>query len=845
VSQSLTRAMKRASARAAEAPASIPTEGPSVPVSVTIIVKNNPEHLDRCLLSLRKNFTREGDEILVLDTGSTDDGATVRVARKYHARVESDPSLSVDIRPYVEKWLPERLADFERTGLAQGCLLDFGAARAKAAALARHDIQLWIDSDDELVEPAAGRLRYVADKVFSSGQRDAVFLDYEYSYAPDGHVSSVLKRERLHDRRAYQWVGRCHEVCIPRPGVRTKGGAYFQDVPSRICHRRSHDDKERAADIRNYVILRKELEDTKAAGKWIDPRTVFYLGNACRGLGRDVESIEYYTELLDRSGNRDDRFSAAYGCATILFSEKNRRPLDAMEHVWTCMKLKPEDPRGPFALQRCYFQLGRWQESLHWFRVGTTLPEPTSCLHNYSPIQIHLHPYVLAAHAFQSLKMEDDACRMVDHLIAKYPDHPDTKAITDSVGNWIAGTKLIDGVRRLVANSHPKSDVQAQEIGRRIVSVLPAIPEELEDSGLCPKEPDDARPGRPLAIWCGKAVEGFGPRTDAIGGSEKAVIQMAPRLQARGFAVTVYTNVPKDQRGIDSKTGVNWQHFGAFDRERPRGTIVYWRAPQMLELPYNAEKRILWCHDVQNPANWTPARVALVDEVWVLSEFHAKTLGEARAALGDKVRVTRNGIDAGLFRRYFGQVARDPKKVIYASSPDRGVLTAIKLFQKADVPGSTLDIFYGFNKLFMEHAAKYEYVGIPDLGRDASLWDYMQTVHTTIDKDDRIRLVGRVGWEELARRMCSAGVWLYPTRFDEISCMAAMEAQAAGLFPVCSAHAAMAETVAEHRLPATSEGLAAALTGTDDRLRRELHEQACTKFDYGALADEWAASIQR
>jgi glycosyltransferase involved in cell wall biosynthesis len=228
----------------------------------------------------------------------------------------------------------------------------------------------------------------------------------------------------------------------------------------------------------------------------------------------------------------------------------------------------------------------------------------------------------------------------------------------------------------------------------------------------------------------------------------------------------------------------------------------------------------------------------------VLSEFHATTLGPARVKLGDKLIITRNGIDADLYKKLIG-AQRDPKKVIFASSPDRGVLSAIKLFKQADVAGSSLHIFYGFNKLFMKHAAEHEYGHIPDVGRDISYYDYMRAVFTACDNDDRIVMRGRVGWEQLAKEMCTAGVWLYPTRFDEISCMAAMEAQAAGCIPVCTDHAALKETLSWHLVPGAEQlrqamGPDAALDGQ----RQVLHEAACHRFDYEMLADEWAQKLQ-
>src|SRR5437867_5338147 len=60
------------------------------------------------------------------------------------------------------------------------------------------------------------------------------------------------------------------------------------------------------SDIRNYAILRKEYD----TAEWKDPRTEFYLGNACRGLKKWLEAIQWYTKVLERSGSRDDRLSA-------------------------------------------------------------------------------------------------------------------------------------------------------------------------------------------------------------------------------------------------------------------------------------------------------------------------------------------------------------------------------------------------------------------------------------------------------------------------------------------------------------------------------------------------------
>lgn len=846
MSQNLSRKMRRAQGKREKqsplqfTPATKVGQGVSaaeaaIPISVTMIVRKESDYLRRTLESLRP-LLRPCDEILIVHTGQSTD----QVSRDFGARVISRPDLSKDFRPFIEKWLPEFKDAFEKTGLVNGCLLDFAAARQVAMDEAKHDIQFWLDDDDIFAEKTPGQTRSLIEEIFRSGRADAFFLEYKYATdVQDGQVTTTLKRERVVDRRVYHWVGRCHETCIPRDGIRPRGAAFFADLDAAIVHVKDRSPFPNPSDLRNYVIIRKEIEES---GDRPDPRSVFYLGNAARGLQRDAEAIDLYKRFLPMSGSRDDRFAAAYYTAVIYMGEKVRRPLDAMDALFTCIALKPEDPRGPFGLARSYFQLGRYHESLHWFRVGKLLPEPTMGLHSYDPTHVRVLPLQLAALCFEKLGDEANAIQCVEELTRLRPNHKETQELQKYVANWIAGRQLVESVRRVLANSADRTAHGHIKAGQALVSLLPQVPPELEDMGLAKPEPADNRPGKDLVIFCGRAPEPWGPRSGetGIGGSEKAVIQMAPRLQRRGFRVTVYANVPADQRGVDPDTGVRWEHFGAFDKSRSRGTMIYWRIPEMLELPFACERRVLWCHDVQDQRRWNPARVALADQVWVLSKYHATTLGPVADQLGKKLVVTRNGIDAELYKRYFEKVERNPKKVIFASSPDRGALTAIREFQRTTAPGSNLTdaelhIFYGFTKMYLDHAAQCEYRHVPDVNRDCSAYDYMKAVLQAVDQDDRIKWRGRIGWEDLAKEMCSAGVWIYPTQFPEISCMAAMEAQAAGCIPVSSRCAALAETVFTD--PAT---LREALeTPVDSAARGLIHHEACRRFSYETLADEW------
>ena len=94
-------------------------------VSLTMIVNNEQENLQRCLASVEGIF----DEIIVVDTGSTD--RTKEIVREFGAKLFDFP------------WID-----------------DFAAARNEALSHATGDYVFWLDADD-VVEPAE-RVKLVA-----------------------------------------------------------------------------------------------------------------------------------------------------------------------------------------------------------------------------------------------------------------------------------------------------------------------------------------------------------------------------------------------------------------------------------------------------------------------------------------------------------------------------------------------------------------------------------------------------------------------------------------------------------------------------------------------------------
>lgn len=123
-------------------------------------------------------------------------------------------------------------------------------------------------------------------------------------------------------------------------------------------------------------------------------------------------------------------------------------------------------------------------------------------------------------------------------------------------------------------------------------------------------------------------------------------------------------------------------------------------------------------------------------------------------------------------------------KLFWGSSYDRGLENLLFMWPEIleKYPDAELHIAYGWD-LF-------------DVGykNNPERMKWKEQVNKLMTQKG-IKHYGRVGKEELKKIRSSCGIWAYPTAFEEINCITALEAQNDGLVPVTMALAALNETV--------------------------------------------------
>lgn len=329
-----------------------------------------------------------------------------------------------------------------------------------------------------------------------------------------------------------------------------------------------------------------------------------------------------------------------------------------------------------------------------------------------------------------------------------------------------------------------------------------------------------------VTIYCGPGWEAWTPDQidgTGLGGSETAVVRLAEQFVQRGMRVMVYG--PQD--GVWN--GVIYRNYRKFDPRVNVWMFVSWRNPAMFDNDIKAEHKVLWVHDTDYGDILTPERAEKIDSIWCMSEWHRQHLIGKYAPyhLEDRLLVVGNGIEAS---RFVGREERDPHRIVYSSSPDRGLEQVLGYWpeiRKAD-PEATLHIYYDFTNFDLMRGDPAYKAKIIDLA-----------------KQDGVTWRGRIGQKELAREFMRASVLFYPGPHDfcETFCITALEAQAAGCVPVTRDNGALPETNARGIVLPNDSDAAAWVTAVQEAQSRTEDER--TEMRLWATTKTWSEVANR
>ena len=372
-----------------------------------------------------------------------------------------------------------------------------------------------------------------------------------------------------------------------------------------------------------------------------------------------------------------------------------------------------------------------------------------------------------------------------------------------------------------------------------------------------------------FATYCPVPVRTATPYEQPLGGSESALCYLAEALAGKGHEVFLLSSTPAPEvsRGVPCLplTPAMLGQLPALD-----AFIVQNMAGQARPLRQALGPKtrlVLWTQHAHDQ----PAVQALrdraerdtYDALVFVSEWQRAMYREQFGLDPRRMVVLRNGIGPA-FENLFPQVLNPsppaplptgargegeailaaktrPPVLAYTSTPYRGLELLLQAFPRirVAVPGVTLQVFSGMRLYGVAEAEEKERFG---------------ELYERCRQTEGVEYVGSVAQPELARRLRAATVLAYPNTFPETSCIAVLEAMAAGCRVVTSALGALPETTGgfaslipvgaggDVYLDRFVEEMVAVLEHLDaaaeDHLRRQVaHVQECVSW--ARLADEW------
>jgi glycosyltransferase involved in cell wall biosynthesis len=641
---------------------------------------------------------------------------------------------------------------------------DFGKARNQNLAMvdrSKYDWIMWLDSDDELINGA--ELRDFLGK--ANDRVGLIFIKYWYAFNHETNEVVVEQyRERIwRSNIPMRWDYMIHEVAHFPPG--TAMSKPETDIVVKHWRDLMAEDNQLARKRNRDMLAEAQKRDPD------EPRYHIYLAHevfaeyqhhkqnnlaSANAVLRDARRLyeTYLQKYADNEG--DDPYMANCRLADCL--RESMAWNEAVDRDLQGIKMRPNYPEAFVGIALSFLTTGQDELAIEW--AGKALQcGPRENFLSAHEVQGNAYaPYFILANSYE---------RMQNWKLAR-DAYAKCMEISPTLNNY---SKKIDELSAAIDNAEAADAKRKTSFGRK------------PDKSICFVSKPLFEPWHPDLI-----------DKDGSGGTEACVIEVAKRFAEDGWRTAIFGS-PGHYRGVERDGVEYWDTARDYDVSERYKVAVSLRAPDFFDANLNAEKKILWMHDVSvGDAQVGPwgDRFTRFDMMLGVSQWHAKHLQKVYRVDPKRVDYIYNGFDNKLFN---GQGTRRPHAMVYASSPDRGLENLLEIWPviKKNYPEATLDVFYGWHSIDKILATRPSHPL-------RFLKDRIEALLADVNRDGSITWHDRVSRTELAQHYATCSVWAYPTAFCETFCITALEMQSSGVIPISTQLAGLNETVAAKEL---------------------------------------------
>lgn len=661
------------------------------------------------------------DEIHLTDTGSTD-GSIEYI--KEHQIKWMDTGSNIANTPIF-------LKTFEWCD-------DFAKARNHSMKGVTTDYVMWLDLDDVLSDKAA--FKRWRDHVMMLG--DFWMAPYYYGFDEHGNPSCTFLRERVvKTSKKFDWQYFIHEGMIPQEPVNAQAVSTWQ-----VHHKRTKEDYEK--DFTRNVSM---LENYVKAGNELPVRLKFYYGKELFDKGRYQEAYVWLDQIVDHKDLQahDKILTYEYLIRSSIqryFSEQMHKPKPEQDKILIAkslslglqaLALAPQRAEFLCLIADCFELLDQPMNGVPFLEAAKACSMGQANAATFLFTNVPAYTFVpcnklaILKHAKGDL---DGAIIEAKSSYEKYK-HPDTEKILNQLLT----------VKETVLKGQNPNKVETNEI---VISCIPnSHPYEFDDN-----------------VYSSKG----------IGGSETALVEVAKYLKLKTQKPVVVFNTREKE--YTSPEGVVYkpasQMWDYFCGRKPECHIAWRHNVKLTDAP-----TYLWCHDLTTPG---AERSEVYDKIICLSNFHKNYVQVQQNISEDKIVVSRNGVNK---ERFQTKKEKIPTKIVWPSSPDRGLDRAMDIIEMARKRSGVefeLHVYYGMDNM-KKYAGPYQQMAIE--------------LEKKIADRPWVKYHGNVEQKLLAQEMLEASMWIYPANFIETYCITVLEAIEAGVYPIVREIGALKDTV--------------------------------------------------
>ncbi len=274
---------------------------------------------------------------------------------------------------------------------------------------------------------------------------------------------------------------------------------------------------------------------------------------------------------------------------------------------------------------------------------------------------------------------------------------------------------------------------------------------------------------------------------------------MANERAAAGHRVTMFTNIdePSETDGVRYvPAGQIGEHcplgemFHYYAENTPCDVMIIQRHPKAFAYNWASKINLWWIHDLalQRSKAMVEDMMVNIDGILTVSEWHKKQVCEVYGINEDVVYAVTNGVDLSLFEGSVniakfacaGDTSHKQTRLLYTSRPARGLENLVK----AD---GIMERLLAIDPNYHLYICGYDNV-------TAQMKNYYDALYARADALPNVTNLGALTKQELADVMRQCDLHVYPSTFEETSCITAMECMAAGLPMIASNVGALPET---------------------------------------------------